>query len=380
MASKMKWSKEDRAEFAKIRKNFNAKITRLKGTDIEAFLPNAISQKDIYSRDDFHRIKKYAAMFTERDSQKKIKFHGEEVPEFFKKQTHYIQKVENARRAAKRKQFTPERGTSTMAKEAEFTPMKLKGHKSVVDLLKARERLERMFLDKQKHLKAQLYKDNYLKTLAEKLGPLAGPITELIQDLPAETIAKALEKDYELSIDFLYDYVEAVTKAEALFNMWFGILREKDPKNYTEEEQAEQFEAAYEDVMGDDWEDITERSSPIRGISDGRSDWKTTAPEEIAQLFEEKRSRNKKAGSNPKNPYTKKRKVSVEDAAILDQIDKNVFKKPSDKTRKSYKELSGIDYEGFSGDEVIKAVIELENEGIIATPAEVLKRLKRRRK
>lgn len=297
MASKMRWSKADRAEFAKIRKNFNAKITRLKGTDVEAFLPNAISQKDIFSRDDFHRIKKYAAMFTERDSQKKIKFHGEEVPEFFKKQTHYIQKVENARRSAKRKQFTPERGTSTMAKEAEFTPMKLKGQKSVVDLLKARERLERMFLDKSRRLKDQAYKDNYIKALEQQLGPLAGPITELIKDLPPDVIAKAMERDHLFTVDFAYSYLDAVLKAETIFNAWFSLMRDRDPKNYTMEDHSQQLDAAFEDVRDGDWDDVTERSSM----------------KSLMALDEAKKA--------------KRRKVSVEDAAILDQIDKNVFKK-----------------------------------------------------
>lgn len=103
-------------------------------------------------------------MFTERGSEKKIKFHGEEVPLFFKNgcSTSKRLKMLVARR---REQFTPEKGTANMAIEAGNAPMRMKGRKSVYDLVKAKERLEAMFTDAKKQGKTKLYKKNYLDAL-----------------------------------------------------------------------------------------------------------------------------------------------------------------------------------------------------------------------
>ena len=295
MASKMRWSDADRKEFAKLRKNFNAKITRLrtKNPEIADFLPPEIKISDVYSRADFNRLKKAGSMFTARGSEAKVKFHGEEVPLFFKKRMQYIQKVENARRARRREEFTPERGTTRMAEEAGNAPMRLKGRKSLYDLVKAKERLERMFTDAGKIEKAKIYKKNYLDALDRLLGPLGAPIHELIKDLPAELFGKALLRDDELTIDFLYDYIDAKIKAEALFNRWYQIMNAYRPKKYPKKMQSVLFEAAYEDIEDVDFDDITERANPINlaeGMEKpGKTEWTKMSPDEIAALFERKK-------------------------------------------------------------------------------------------
>ena len=295
MPSKMRWSEADRQEFAKLRKNFNAKITRLrtKNPEMADFLPPEIKISDVYSRADFNRLKKAGSMFTERGSEKKIKFHGEEVPLFFKKRMQYIQKVENARRARRREQFTPEKGTANMAIEAGNAPMRMKGRKSVYDLVKAKERLEAMFTDAKKQGKTRLYKKNYLDALDRIMGPLGAPIRELIQDLPADIFAKALERDYELSIDFVYDYIDAKIKAEALFNRWYEVCSTYNSRKYPAHMQEELFDAAYEDIEDVDFDDITERSNPINmqeGMEKpGKTSWTQMSPAEIAALFERKK-------------------------------------------------------------------------------------------
>ena len=266
MESKIRWSKNDLAEFARIRKNYNAKIERLRKADpdMAGFLPPKLKKEDIYSREDFKRAMRMASLFTPRGSERKVKFHGEEVPFYFKKQIEYVEKVENARRAIRRKQFKPERGQSSMAKEAEFMPMKQKGKRSLYDMMKYREMLFTKLYEKDRRRKMGIYKENYLRALREQLGPLAGPIDELLRSLPAELFVKAIEQDYDLSIDFIYDYVDAILKAERLYNRWFEYLRDWQPDKYTEEEQELGFESAYEDVMEEDWADITERSNPVK--------------------------------------------------------------------------------------------------------------------
>ena len=291
----MKWSDADRQEFAKMRKNFNAKIVRLKAKnpEITDFLPPEIKISDVYSRADFNRLKKAASMFTARGSETKVKFHGEEVPLFFKKRLQYIQKVENARRARRREQFTPERGTSGMAEEAANAPMRLKGRKSLFDLVKAKGRLERMFTDAGKMDKAKAYKKNYLDALDRMLGPLSAPIHELIKDLPEDLFGKALQRDYELTIDFVYDYIDAKIKAEALFNRWYEIMNAYRPKQYPKKMQSTLFEAAYEDIEDIDFDDITERANPVNlaeGMErPGKTQWTKMSPDEIAALFERKK-------------------------------------------------------------------------------------------
>lgn len=178
-----------------------------------------------------------------------------------------------------------------MQKEAEFSPMRLKGSKSIVDLIKAKERLDAKLLDKNRHNMAVGYRDNYIEGLKKQLGPLAGPIIELLEGLTPEQVAAALEKDFIYSIDFQYSYMDALIKAETLFDAWFSYRRELDPENYTEEEQAEAFIAAYEDVEGEGWEDITERSNVVNLGRVHDPKWTDLAPDEIAALFEEKRAK-----------------------------------------------------------------------------------------
>lgn len=275
--SKMRWSKADDAEFAKLRKNYNAKITRLKtklSPEMQKLLPDPMKKSNIYSRADYNRMKRMSSMFTPRGSEQKVKFHGQEVPLFFKKQTQYIQKVENARRAYRRKQMTPERGTTSLKREAAFMPMKLKGERSLVDLMKNKERLDRMLTDKDRIDKAQLYKENYIKALRDQLGPLADPIIDIVEGLPAEEVVKAIEDDYEFSIGFIYEYLEALTKGGALFSRWY---RKASEIKGNEMDQAEldymmgTYEGAVTSTLTDkELLDQTIKSHPERLLQEGK--------------------------------------------------------------------------------------------------------------
>lgn len=275
--SKMRWSKADDAEFAKLRKNYNAKITRLKSTlspEMQKLLPDPLKKSNIYSRADFKRVKRMSSMFTPRGSETKVKFHGQEVPLFFKKQTQYIQKVENARRAYKRRQLTPERGTTSLKREAAFMPMKLKGERSLVDLMKNKERLDRMLTDKDRIDKAKKYKENYIKALKEQLGELAGPIVDIVEGLPAEEVVKALEEDYEFTIGFIYEYIEALTKGGALFSRWFRKASEINGYEM-DQEMLDYMMGTYEGSVSDtltekELLDQTIKSHPERLVQEGK--------------------------------------------------------------------------------------------------------------
>lgn len=267
--SKMRWSAKDEKDFAKLRKNYNAKISRLKQTlnpEMQKLLPEPMKKSNIYSRADYTRMQRMGSMFTPRGSEKTVKFHGQDVPLFFKKQTQYIQKVENARRAHRRKQMTPERGTTSLKKQAAFMPMKLKGERSLVDLMKNKERLDRMLTDKDRLDKAELYKANYIRALRDQLGELAGPIIDIIEGLSAEEVVKALEEDYEFSIGFIYEYIEALTKGGALFARWFR--KAADINGYEmDQEMLDYMMATYESGVEDSFNesellDITIKSHP----------------------------------------------------------------------------------------------------------------------
>ena len=225
--SKMKWRKEDIQEFAKLRKNFNAKINRLSmkyGDEILPFLPQKLAKEDIITRDDFNKIKKYGKMFTERGSDKKVKFGSVEVPKYFRDQTKYMEKSVNARLRWEKAQFTEKKGTKSKSHEAKYTPIQTKSEHSLYDLLKNRDRLESKFTSKQLQKMDEQYKENYINTLKDKLGSLADPIIELIKDLDADLFASTIYQDYEISIDFLYDFVDAVLKAQSVYNEWEKFL------------------------------------------------------------------------------------------------------------------------------------------------------------
>ncbi len=258
MASKIRWTEEEKVEFRKIRKNYNAKINRLAAKlppEQRQFLPEKISMDQIYSRKDFNRAKKMASMFTARGSEETVVYKKQEVPKFFKQQLQYTQKVENSKRAAKRKAFTPEKGTATQAKQAANAPFKMAKPKyEVEELIKRKESMEKRLFDADAVAKAQVYKDRYIESVKVELGALGNPIVDMIKDIPADKFVKSLEGEYELNIAFVSDITDSVIRAQAIYNKWYDFQMELKPDKYSEEDKQEKSDFFYgeygiEDLM-----------------------------------------------------------------------------------------------------------------------------------
>jgi hypothetical protein len=259
----IRWRAEDLAEFARIRKNYNAKIARLQKTlpaDQAALLPPKLQKSDIYSRADFNRVKRMNTMFTAPGSNEPVKFKGQVVPKFFKQQLQYMTKVENAKRAAARKEMTPERGTFTMGKEAAYAPFELKKKTYTPQELKKRyDAMEIKLLDSDLMKKQQRYKEIYMEAVKTELGAMGQPIIDLIKDIPPDVFAKSLKGEYELNAAFVSDMTDLMVRGSAIYEKWAEFIQQNLPGQY----DAERVEEAL--AMMDGY-DITDLMAPYEEV------------------------------------------------------------------------------------------------------------------
>ena len=251
----MRWSEQDEETFRKLRKNYNAKIARIKKSNPELvkFLPSKLKKENIYSRNDFNTAKKYGEMFLKRDSQRFVPIAKKDprmVPEFFKKQMRYITHRENTRRGIAAKKLTPEKGTMSLRQKADIRRLKTapKGkqtdpQKRIEELSAYKRAIEEMHLWDSKYLEnANLYRENYIIVLNDELekavpqpqaGMMARPIIELLRTMSVMAIFKAYEDyDMKLYIKFLYDIQEAGTEIKELYLSWCDYLGRQPNQQY----------------------------------------------------------------------------------------------------------------------------------------------------
>lgn len=251
--TKIRWSKDDIQEFARIRKNYNAKIERIKKSKPELidFLPDKLDKKVIYSRKDLNVVKRYADMFLKKGANEFVPVIKKDkenpfpslVPKFFKEQLQRIVKSENAKRKIQAAKLTPERGTTSLKAKGDIHPLKVapKGKptkdtkKKQVELSEYKKALEKMHLLDSTYIKnATLYRENYIIELNKKIigtvpqpaaSMLCKPIEELLRSMPVGVIFTAYQEySYALYLKFIYDIQDAAAETKALYNTWCAFL------------------------------------------------------------------------------------------------------------------------------------------------------------
>lgn len=224
--SKIRWTHNDKIEFAKMRKSHNAKISRLEKEkpELAEFLPAKIYMKDVQTRKDFEKTKQLAKMFTKRGSEKITEINKIEVPEFYKKQAKRMLEHDNRRKAQQRKQLSNEKGTNTKANKIVTTRGKLETAKTKEGLLKKVENLKNKFFDAGISASNEAYKQNYLEAVTQYLDPFGKPIVHLLSNVDSATMVKYGLGNMKLSLSYLYDSQSRETKAYDVYNEWIYVL------------------------------------------------------------------------------------------------------------------------------------------------------------
>ena len=229
----IKWSAADRAEIARLRKNYNARITRLeKAGYAPELLPSRIYAKDIKtevkSRRDFENLKKTVQDFTARGSEKIVTYKGQNIPEFEKKRVSRMIRSVQQQKAAKRARLSEEKGNITLAKETDLRALNINKKRSDEEWKRFVKSLEAQYSDKVKLENAIKYKENYLKAIETVLGSEGEGLADFIRSQHPLDIADGYAYDETTTIRFAYDKINAKSIAKAALRSWKDYLTKKN--------------------------------------------------------------------------------------------------------------------------------------------------------
>lgn len=249
---KMRWLKKDVAEWAKIRKNHNAKVSRLeKDPTFTGILPDRIYKTDVTTRADYNRIKKQVDIFTSRGSEKIVKYKGQQIPFYEKKNVQAMVKSIAAKNAHKRKKLSHEGGTMGMNKDAEFLKPNLNKKRTQKEWEMFKKDLKAKYYDKNVLVRQSKYKETYLTMVDRFLGPYGKPIAELLEDVDPTILLEGSYQDALLTIQITSDPIEAELIGESVYNTWVYFLEDRQAMGDLEGELGfMEYEEMLEDTLG----------------------------------------------------------------------------------------------------------------------------------
>lgn len=235
--SKIRWRKSDKQELARVVKNFNAKIHRLRKKEGMAdFLPDTVSLKStmegIETRADFNRVINSLKRFSKRGAEKPItSSRGARATKWEVDEFNLAQRVDNARKTRERKEILSSpvtianeptgvtRAEMGSIKENELKPSKHDfNSKSQREWDLARKALERRLKDNYTTKMRRYMQANYIRGLMN-----AGYSEELIKymtTIPTDKFFQIVGTDEVGTFEFIYDPLELKTKEDKLWDLW----------------------------------------------------------------------------------------------------------------------------------------------------------------
>lgn len=231
----IRWTKSDSAEFARLRKNYNAKVARLERQGLPA--PERISKKDIGSRRDYNNFKKDYKDFTARGSERMIEYQGHKMPDWQKKQTIRRVKSVNERLRQQREKLTPTKGNMGLIKDQDYRKKDVKRKRTHEEWAKFIDTLKAHYRDSTMREAYQSYKEKYLEELRKEFGDKGTEIEKLVKNADGKAMTEAARDYRELTIDYIYkDPTEMSMKLSLMKKRWSEILNvpieDDDDENY----------------------------------------------------------------------------------------------------------------------------------------------------
>lgn len=211
------WNDRQRAEFARLRKNYNAKITRLEKKGLPA--PERIKMSDIKTARDLEKFKKTAETFTAKGSEKLVEYKGHKIPEWEKSMIIRAAQSVNVRRHHQRQKLAEEKGTERLKKDADFIPVNVDRKRTEKEFQAFKESMKKQLYSKFTSDQLQRFKENYMKAAREQLGDAGRKISDIIGGMtPAEVFDFAFSDDTS-TIEFMYDeYQNIQMKADRILS------------------------------------------------------------------------------------------------------------------------------------------------------------------
>ena len=224
-APTIRWRESDIREIQRIRKNYNAKITRLEKKGFTGDqMPERITQKQIMSefvtRQDYRNFLKEAKDFTTKGAERLVEFKGHQMPEYEKKRIIRMQQSVQQQKTAKRSRLSAEAGNLTNASETEVRPINTQRKRTSKEWDKYVKALEAQFSAKERILSAEKYKEQYLKNVKNLLGKDGEKLYNFIEKQDALTIAGGYQHDAVLSIKFTSDPIKPREIADSAMDGW----------------------------------------------------------------------------------------------------------------------------------------------------------------
>ena len=208
MEPRIRWTQKQQNLFNKLRRAYNAKISRLENNpDFDYQLPKRARKKDIQTRKDLIRFEKEARDLLKRGSEKIVTYKGHKMPEYEKKFVQRAVRAENQRRAWKRRKMTEEVGLSRRAKEPQFFPVnvdKERTEKEWQDFIKSMRAKESYAYRRKKD---ETLKANYIKRLRE-MGVQGEMLADVFETIDASDLADFNGSADDCSITFTYDKID----------------------------------------------------------------------------------------------------------------------------------------------------------------------------
>lgn len=241
-SNKINWRSVDEKKLTNLVRQFNSKVGRLakQNPDLAEILPKRLTKSSfkegITTRQDFNRRYREYERFLKKGSETIVENpQGLKLTAWEKRENEIkARTISNARaRELKRIEATPltDRGkpTGLIRGQRRYTQAERENREKKFNFNKIRPGkeyemfknvLENQVMSDYFDRRAQLYKDNYFKSLDNQYGGRANGIKEMLKDVDARTIADAVNSDPDLSIDFNYETTEMEFRLQYLYDAW----------------------------------------------------------------------------------------------------------------------------------------------------------------
>jgi len=203
-------------ELKRVLKNFNAKIARLEQQGVKTSLPSRAGLREITDRPskdirkEIDRLKR----FTKKGAESAVDFNGFQITKFERQDIGNQLRSVNLKRSIRRKKGDFENTNKKV------TPK----FRSKNEIKKFQASLKREGSSNFEEIRAELYKENYIKALENVFGSPADDLISLIEGTDSEMLVDEGLKNDLLSLTFTYDPVEAERKLKSIESEWARIL------------------------------------------------------------------------------------------------------------------------------------------------------------